>query len=74
MINIVWGKIYAFAYFAPFGVGLCTVNVQQKNLAGLAGLAGCVILSRLRQRTQSLVAKPAKPVAESNTSWDGNLT
>jgi hypothetical protein len=59
------GNTILHFYIFPFCDGLCTVRVQQKNLAGLAGLAVCVKLSRLRLRTESLVAKP---VAESNTS------
>jgi hypothetical protein len=40
---------------------------------GLASLAGWVKLSQLRLKTESLVAKPAKPVAESNTSSESSL-
>jgi hypothetical protein len=68
MINIFWGKKTAFAYFALFGTFCSLLMKSKKKLAGLAGLAGSVKLSRLRLRTESLVAKPAKPVAESNTS------
>jgi hypothetical protein len=62
--HIFWRKIW-ICIFCPFWDVLCTVNKQQKTLAGLAGW---VKLSRLRLKTESLVARPAKPVAESNTT------
>jgi hypothetical protein len=68
MINIFFGEKICIHIFCHFGDVLCNVNEQQKKLSGLVGLAGSVKRSRLWLRTESLVAKPAKLVAKSNTT------
>jgi hypothetical protein len=58
-----------FAFFEMFYVGVLLMY-SKKNFAGLAGF---VKLSWLRLSTESFVAKPAKPVAESallHSPWE----
>jgi hypothetical protein len=62
-------KKTAFVFFEMFYVGVLLMY-SKKNFAGLAGF---VKLSWLRLSTESFVAKPAKPVAESallHSPWE----